>query len=407
MRLFCILAWRNLWRNKRRTSIAIASLVSAVVFALAFNGMQLGQNEMMIDTVVGLYTGYLQVTGEGYWEKRSLDQSIELDSARLAAMSRVAHVSNATRRLESFALVSRGVATKIAPVVGIDPEAEDRITGLRKRVVAGSYLTMESAGVLLAEGLARSLGAGVGDSIVLYGQGYRGAVAAAVLPVAGIARFPIPAMNREMLFLALPKAQWLFATEGRLTGVIVMIDGPENLDDVASGLRHWTKRGEDVLTWKRMMPEVVQSVDVNNAGTVLMLLILYVVIGFGIFGTVMMMTLERTREFGILVAVGMQPWRLIAVTTLESFLISVIGALLGIAAGYPVLLWFHLHPIPLTGTYADAMLAYGLEPMLPVSVAAANFLIQGGVAMVFGLLSSLYPFLVIRRLAPVRAIRGR
>lgn len=405
MRLFCTLAWRNLWRNKRRTMIAVASLVSAVVLALAFNGMQLGQNELMIDSVVRLYTGYIQVTGRGYWEKRTLDQSIELDEDRLGAISRVRHVNNATPRLESFALISRGAATKVSPVVGIDPEREDRMTGLRRRVVSGSYLTMESTGALIAEGMARSLGVGVGDSIVLYGQGYRGAVAAAVVPVAGIVKFPIPEMNKGIVFLALPQAQELFAAEGRLTGLIVMIDAPDALDNVAAELRAFAKQGEEVLTWEKMMPEVVQSVEINNAGTILMLVILYVVIGFGIFGTVMMMTLERMREFGVLVAVGMSRNRLIGVAALESLMISIGGAALGLVAGYPILLYFHLHPVQLTGTYADAMLAYGLEPILPVSIAAVNFVIQGGVAVVFGLLSALYPLVVIRRLAPVKAIR--
>ena len=407
MRFFVILAWRNLWRNKRRTLIAVASLVSSVMLALAFNGLQLGQNELMIDSVVRLYTGYIQVMGKGYWEKRTLDESLELDEARIASIARVGHVSNATPRLESFALVSHGMATKVSPVAGIDPVREDRMTGLRGRVVSGTYLTMESTGALIAEGMARSLGVAVGDSIVLYGQGYRGAVAAAVLPVTGIARFPIPEMNKGMLFLALPQAQRLFDAEGRLTGLIIMLDAPEMLDAVAAEVRTLAMPGEEVLTWEKMMPEVVQSVEINNAGTVLMLAILYIVIGFGIFGTVMMMTLERIREFGILTAVGMQRRRLTGVTVLEALMISLGGALIGLLAGYPVLLYFHLHPIALTGTYAEAMLVYGLEPILPVSMATINFVIQGGVAVVFGLLSSLYPVVVIHRLAPVKAMRGK
>jgi ABC-type lipoprotein release transport system permease subunit len=407
MGLFFTLAWRNLWRNKRRTTISIASVVSAVVFALAFNGLQLGQNELMIDSVVGLYTGYVQVTGNGYWEKRSLEESLELNSAQIEAIARVGHVSHVTPRLESFALVSHGTATKISPVVGIDPEREDRITGVKKRVVSGSYLTMESPGVLLAEGLARSLGAGVGDSVVLYGQGYRGAVAAAILPVIGIVKYPIPELNASMVFLPLPKAQWLYSAQDRLTGLVVMIDVPDALEEVAAELRPLVDGDGEVLTWKEMMPEVVQSVDVNNAGTVLMLVILYVVIGFGVFGTVMMMTLERRREFGILVGIGMNRWKLIGVTLVESLLVSVSGAFLGLLIGFPILYYFHLHPIPLTGTYADAMLAYGLEPILPVSIAAVNFVIQGAVVTVFGLISALYPLFVIRHLVPVVAIRGK
>jgi ABC-type lipoprotein release transport system permease subunit len=405
MGLFLTLAWRNLWRNKRRTIISIASVVTAVVVSLVFNSMQLGSNELLVDSVVGVYTGYLQVTGRDYWEKRSLDESMEADSILRALVERTEHVGRTTVRLESFALVSRGTATKISPVVGIDPEREDGITGLRKKLIAGSYLTPASGGVLLAEGLARGLGAGVGDSVVLYGQGYRGAMAASILPVAGIIRYPVPEMNKAMVVMSLAAAQELYAAPDRWTGIVVMIDEPDALEDVARALRSLAGEKRDVLTWEEMMPEVVQSVDVNNAGTVLMLVILYVVIGFGIFGTIMMMTMERTREFGVLIGIGMKRWKLIAVTAVESLLVSVVGALVGVAAGFPILWYLHFHPILLTGAYAEAMLVYGMEPILPFSLAPVNFIIQAAVVGAFGLLSALYPLAVIRRLAPVRAIR--
>jgi ABC-type antimicrobial peptide transport system permease subunit len=136
-----------------------------------------------------------------------------------------------------------------------------------------------------------------------------------------------------------------------------------------------------------------------------MLVILYVVIGFGIFGTVMMMTMERTREFGVLIGIGMRRWKLIAVTAMESLLVSVGGALVGVGVGFPILYYFHYHPILLSGAYAEAMLVYGMEPILPFSLAAVNFVIQAAVVGAFGLVSALYPLTVIRRLAPVRAIR--
>ncbi|HTP12280.1 MAG TPA: ABC transporter permease, partial [Bacteroidota bacterium] len=134
--------------------------------------------------------------------------------------------------------------------------------------------------------------------------------------------------------------------------------------------------------------------------------ILYVVIGFGIFGTVMMMTTERRREFGMTIAVGMKRWRLMTMTAIESILLSMLGAAAGIAAAIPVVFYFYRFPIQLTGDYAKAMLAYGLEPIIPVSADAVVFLVQGASVFVLAAVSALYPILVLRKLDPVKAMRG-
>ncbi len=406
MKLFLQLAWRNLWRNKRRTLISTSSVFFAVVLSLAMRSMQNGQYDFMIQSVVSLYLGYIQVHGEGYWEKRSLDQTMVLSDSALASFTSVPHVTDGVPRLEAFALVSKDSATKVAQVVGIDPPREDRMTGLAKRVVKGRYLQLTDRGIMLGEGLAKFLNAGLGDSVVIYGQGYHGVTAAAKIPVTAILRFPIPQIDNSSSYLALPYAQWLFSAPDRVTSVAFMIDNPSRMDEARIQLREKAGRKTEVMTWPEMMPELVQGIQADSAGGVLMLIILYVVIGFGIFGTIMMMTTERMREFGVLISVGMKRWKLMAVTALETVIISMLGALAGVAVGVPILWYFSLHPIPLSGEYEKVMLAYGLEPILPFSAAPAIFLAQ--TAIVFGLavVCAFYPVMIIRKLNPVAAIRS-
>ena len=136
-----------------------------------------------------------------------------------------------------------------------------------------------------------------------------------------------------------------------------------------------------------------------------MLIILYVVIGFGIFGTIMMMTTERVREFAVLISVGMKRWKLIAVTSMETVMVSMLGALAGVALGIPILIYFHLHPIPLSGEYAEVMLSYGMEPFLPFSAAPGIFVAQTAVVFGLSIVCAIYPYLVIRKLNPVAGLR--
>lgn len=406
MKLYLHLAWRNLWRNRRRTFISSSSVLFAVVLSLAMRSMQNGSYDYMVQSAIGLYLGYLQVHGEGYWEKRSLDQSISVSDSVLASFGSVSQVTEVVPRLEAFALVSRDSATKVAQVIAVDPARENAMTGLSKRIEKGEYLQPASQGIMLGKGLAKFLNAGIGDSIVVYGEGYHGVTAAAQVRVAAILKFPIPDLDNASSYLSLKYAQWLFSAPGRVTSLAFMVGSPSDIDKVQLELKAVAGHGMEVLTWKEMMPELVQAIQADSAGGILMLFILYVVIGFGIFGTIMMMTTERIREFGVLLSIGMKRWKLIAVTSLETIVISMLGALAGVAVGIPILWYLHFHPIPLTGEYADVMLAYGLEPILPFSDAPAIFFAQTVVVLGLAIVCAVYPFLVIRKLNPVSGMRS-
>lgn len=401
------LAWRNLWRNTKRTLILTASVFFAVVISLVTRSMQHGQYDYMIDIAVSMYTGAIQVQGADYWEKRTLEKSMEADTADLAWIASREHVTHVAPRLETFSLVAHETATKVSPVIGIEPDREDAMTGLRRRLARGTWLAAGDSGALIGAGLARMLGVDVGDSVVLYGQGFRGVTAAAQVRVQGILKFPLPDLDNAMVALPLQYAQWLYSAQGRLTGIAMLVDDPRVIDDVAADLRTRFRGNRAVLTWADMQPDLVQGIQADSASGIILLVILYIVIGFGILGTIMMMAAERRREFGILIAIGMRRRTLIGVTTLETVLISLLGAAAGIAAGVPLLVYMSFHPIPLSGELGQVMEAYGMEAIMPFSRAPGIFFYQGVTVLAIGLACALYPLLVLRELAPVAAMQGR
>ncbi len=405
MKTYFLLAWRNLWRNKRRTLIASASIFFAVIFALLMRSMQEGSYDYMVDASVSMYTGYIQVHAKDYWDKRSIDKSMELSQTGIDKIDSVENVTLVTPRLESFSLISYGNVTKVASIVGIDPELENKMTDLKNKLISGKYLTEQSGGVMIAEGLAEVLKVGIGDSIVLYGQGYHGVTAAAQVEVEGIVMFTLPALNKTMVYLSLHYSQWLYAAPNRVTTISIMISEATRINEVHLAVRDLFDEKYEVMMWPELMPELVQSIEVDNAGGIIMLGILYVVIGFGIFGTVMMMTAERTKEFGILISVGMKKWRLSYVSFLESLLLSFIGVLAGIIVSIPILYYLKQNPIPLTGEMADAMLKFGLDPIVPFRFAANIFIDQFLTVLVIAMISALYPLSYIRKLNPIKAMR--
>ncbi len=405
MKTYLQLAWRNLWRNKRRTLIASASIFFAVIFALLMRSMQEGSYDYMVDASVSMYTGYIQVHAKDYWDKRSIDKSMELSLTKINKIDSVKHVTLVTPRLESFSLISYGNVTKVASIVGIHPELENKMTDLKIKLISGKYLTENSKGIMIAEGLATLLKVEIGDSVVLYGQGYHGVTAAAQVEVEGIVKFTLPALNKTMVYLSLDYSQWLYAAPNRVTTLSIMIDEAKRINEVQVAVSNLFDEKYEVMTWSELMPELVQSIEIDNAGGIIMLGILYVVIGFGIFGTVMMMTAERTKEFGILISVGMKKWRLSYVSFLESLFLSFIGVLAGIIVSIPILYYLKQNPIPLTGEMADVMLKFGLDPIIPFRFAVNIFVDQFLTVLVIAMISALYPLSYIRKLNPVKAMR--
>lgn len=404
--MYFSLSWRNIWRNKKRTVIVAASVFFAVILAALMRSAQLGSYGYMIDSSAKLFTGYLQIQGEKYWDKRSLDESIIIHPDTLQQISRIEYVTQLTPRLEAFALISHANTTKVSQVIGIDPVLEDKITHTRDKLVKGEYIASSSRGMLIGSGLAAMLKAEIGDSLVVYGQGYHGQLAAAIVPIQGIIKLPFKAMDNAMVLLPLPLAQEIFSCENRITSLPILVDDVRNLERVREATRHYLVAGQRIMLWNELMPDLEQSIEVDNVSGILMLGILYIVIAFGVFGTVMMMVSERAKEFAILISVGMRRRRLLLVLAIETFFVSFIGVVVGILFSIPIIGYLVKNPINLTGEMAELYEQLSIEPILAFSGHPWIFISQALVVMIIVIITISYPLLFVRRLDPAKTIRG-
>lgn len=398
------LAWRNLWRNKRRTLITIASIFFAVLLACIMRSFQEGVYEKMIGNVVSFYTGYIQVHKDGYWDEQIIDNSFEDESTLATKLAQTPGVEAVVPRLESFALASSGEETKGCMVVGIDPEKEDQLTFLRNKLVAGKYLQSGQTGVLVADSLSKKLNLEVGDSIVLLGQGYHGASASGLYPVVGTVRFGSPELNERLIYLPIEDAQEMYGAEGRVTAWAFAVANPQDVPELVEGIKSELDNSFEVLDWKQMMPDLVQMIEIDRGGGILMMTVLYVIIAFGIFGTVLMMTAERKYEFGVLLAIGMKRAKLIWVLIVETIFMGLIGSFAGMMAALPVVLYYQKNPIR-AESMAEAYAQFGFEPVFPMAFDLGTFLTQALIVILFIVLISIYPVFKILKTDPVKAMR--
>ncbi len=406
MNTYIKLAWRNLWRNKRRTIITSSSIVFSVFFACMMRSMQEGSYDSMIGNLVKFYSGYLQVQDTAYWEEKTLENSLEYDSALIAQIAGIEDVLLITPRLESFALSAYKENSKPVFVIGIEPEKEDRIIKLSQKIVKGNFISALDDGVLVAEGLARFLKIDTGDTLVMISQGYHGVSSAGKFAVRAVFKHPAPDFNNNMVFLSLAAAQNFYSAQGRYTSEVIMVEDHFDVKPAKKVIAGLLPPNKTVMTWNEMHPELMSMVEGDRAGGFIMLWVLYGVIGFGIFGTVLMMVNERRREFGVINAIGMQKVSINLMLFFEIILLAFLGALGGLVLTTPAIWYFYLHPIPLTGDIAEAMAQYGMEPYMFFSIRPVIFIIQA--ATIFGISTgiALIMMISVARLKIIKALRS-
>ncbi len=400
------LAWRNLWRNRRRTLITVASVFFGVLISTAMSSMQEGSYSSMIENVVKFYSGYIQVQDIEYWENKTINNTLKPSDSLLGKVESVEEITHYTTRLESYALASSEEITRGSMVIGIEPGKEKKIMDIEQWLVEGNYLEPEDQGVLVAFNLAEYLELNVGDTLVMFGQGYHGSSAVGIFPIRGIVRFPNPELNKQTIYMALSACQDFYSVDGRVTSVVLMIQNQYDLKNAMRKLEQEIGAPYEVMSWEEMNPEILQMIEADRAGAVIMKAILYIIIGFGVLGTVMMMVMERKRELGVMIAIGMQRYKLATVLFFETLLIGFIGVISGFIGSVPLIAYGYHNPWKLTGDAAETMEQMGIEPLLYFSWIPPVFYNQVITIFIITLIISVYPVFTTHNLKVHEALRA-
>jgi ABC-type lipoprotein release transport system permease subunit len=400
-----LMAWRNLWRNKRRTLITTASVFFGVIIATLMSSMQEGSYNAMIRNIVTLYSGYIQVHHKEYWANKSINYSFVPEDSLTDVIDAIPEITRSAPRVETFALASSETLTKSSYVIGINPEAENKVTELKKWIRQGNYLEQGDSGVLLGAGLAGYLKLGIGDTLVIIGQGFHGISAAGKYPVRGIVGLPNPALDRQTIYMDLHSSQELSGLEDRITALVLMVESPYVLPQAVQKLKTALRQPYQAMTWEEMQPEVQRVINSDRQSAAVPKLILYIIIGFGIFGTVMMMILERRREMGVMIAIGMRRMKLATVLVYETIYMGIMGVVAGFLASMPIIAYFYYNPVRMPGNTGQAMTIKGFEPYLYFSWHPRVFYEQIIIVFLIILVIASYPVYSAKRLELTKALR--
>jgi ABC-type lipoprotein release transport system permease subunit len=399
------LAWRNIWRNKKRTLITAASIFFALFLAILMVGLQEGTYAHMIKISVEDFYGYAQVHGKGFSEDKTLTNSLEYDQNIIDYLMSDENVKQIQPRIESFTLSAFAEKSKGIAVIGVDPKLEFEKPSIKKRLIAGNFEDVYNGGIVVTEKLAEYLGAALGDSLALIGQGYQGISAIGLYKITAIISMPNPMLNSGLAYLDLETAQEFFSLDGRVTGLSLSFKDNSKFKESTENLKSKLPEGYEIFHWEEEMPEIRQFIDSDKSSGQIFLFILYIIIGFGIFGTALMMIAERIKEFGIMVAVGMQKIKIVILVAVEMLYITSLGIVASIVFSVPVMYYLHINPITFTGDMAKAYESYGFEPIMPAAFQLDYFMIQSIVVIIITVLAIIYPLYGISKLNVIKSLR--
>jgi ABC-type lipoprotein release transport system permease subunit len=404
------LAWRNVGRNRRRTALTVAAAVFAVILVVHMIALTTGVHERMIDDNVRMHAGHLQLTGAGYLEDRTLERWVAWTPALAAALDATPGIAAAAPRVNGFALLSNGPASQGVALLGVDPEREGRVSSWPARLVRGAFLGAGEREILLGERLAEALRVDLGGEVLVYTVAYTLENAYELFTVRGLIRAPDPTLERSLALISLADAQALFAYEGRVSEVAMLARDPARVEETRAALRAALATAAldplDVNPWWIVLPELDQMLVIDNAQNYSMLAILVIVVAFGMLNTILMSVLERQRELGVMLALGLAPRAIFRLVYVESLLLSGIGLGVGLALAVPAAALMQQHPIAITGEIQEMSEMFGVTPVISWRLTPWNPLLATGLMTVIALLAALYPAVKAASARPVDALRS-
>ncbi len=401
------LAWRNLWRQPRRTWLTVGAMAFSNVILVFMISLQFGMYGMMIDNTLALFTGHLQVQANGYKDDKKIRQTVP-DAAALAdRLSETIDGARVAVRANAFALVSSADRSFGVQVVGVQPDKEPGISTLPGLVVTGSYLQGRSEEVVIGSILARNLKVGVDDELTLIGSGKDGSFAAVVATVSGIFESGIAVLDRNMVEMPLSLFQETFFMGDSAHEIVMRMPGLDDVPLAVSAVSAALPSDQDLVVhdWDALQPGLKQAIQADIAGAWFMYGVLVVLVAFSVLNTVLMSVLERTREFGIVLSLGLSPGRLAWLVMLETALMAILGLLLGVLIGWAVTAWFGYAGFSYPGMEVMAD-KFNLPARIFPQATMLSLFLGPGVVFVGTLLASIYPALRIHLLEPVQAMRA-
>ena len=402
------LAWRNLWRHSRRTWLTVGAMVFCNVLLIFLISLQLGSYQMMIDNSLAAFTGHIQVQHPGYLEDQRMRQSVPGVQALAGEVRDTLGLRTVAARGAAFALASSEERSFGVLVSGVQPAFEPGVSTFPGLVKQGRYLEpWDREHIVIGAVLARNLRIGLGDELTFLGSGRDGSFSAGVATVVGIVDAGIDGIDRGVAQVPLPWFQDMFSMGDHGHSVVIRLPSlgevPAAMATLETALSD--RDSLEVLDWNALQPGLQQAITSDMASAWFTYVVLIVLVAFSVLNTQLMSVLERTREFGVMLALGMRPGQLARLVAMESLLMALLGLALGVFFGWILTAYLAVVGFAYPGM-DELMVRFNMPGRIYPEVSLLSLLWGPAVVVLGAMIAAIYPALRLFRLAPVQAMRA-
>jgi len=404
--MYLQLAWRNIWRNPRRTVVIMTAVIIGVWSMIFLGALMRGIADQMVRNGVATLIGHLQVHWRGYRDDPVIENSMADPEVVETALKRlIPPGSQWTSRVRVNAIASNARHSDSVTLVGIDPLREARVSFIGQAVTQGRYLRPDDKyGIVVGKALAEKFETKLGRKLVLMSQDTGGEVASRAFRVLGIFRAEMEATEKQFVFVTMNAAQQMLRLKNGISEISVILPDHKQAEEVATSLgAALPPTCYEIHTWRELLPLVTAYLKINHQFLFLWFLVVFIAMGFGIVNTTLMAVFERIREFGLLKALGMKPWWIIKEVLTETCFLLVIGMAIGDILGVLSILALSASGIDLS-SLAAGMEYFGISRVIYPVIHGRDLSMANLVVFVLGLLVSVYPALKAARFTPVKAM---
>ncbi|MGD8715074.1 MAG: ABC transporter permease [Desulfobacterales bacterium] len=405
------MAWRNIWRNPRRTILTICAIAFASLLLVFMLSFQFGSYETMINTSVKIQTGHLQIQADEYQKRKSIRRVVPEPQKISQLLETIPKIEAYTFRGHAFSLISSEERTYGVAVTGIDPQREAKVSRLKSLIREGQFLSESDVNqALVGKLLAKNLRITPGDEVTVLGQGRDGSIAATVVLVKGIYSSGIDEFDRVSIHIPLKTFQEIYVMGDAIHEIVIIAESLADVDTIKRSLnaQFRSQNPEKPLVavdWEELMPGLRQSIEMDLVSGLIFYFLLIIVVAFSILNTFLMAIFERTKEFGVLMAIGTTPGRLTKVLLIESMTITWIGTIAGMIIGSLITIYFQSQGFDISGA-SELLDRFGITGRIYPKLSWISAISGPMAVLMITFFAALYPALKIQRMQPIEAMRA-
>ena len=407
MKEFFKIGWRNLWRNPRRTAAVITAGAVGVAAIMLSVGVTVGIIRQIINSNLSFQTGHIQIHKKGFHKNPTVNGAFVPDKKIIDALKSMGEIKAFAPRIKITGLIMTAENSSGVVITGISPEKEKHVSTVDRSILSGTYLKAGKTGqILLGEKLAKKLNVNTGDRVILMAQGRGQEVGALSLRVTGIFRAKLSAHEKLYVFITLDDARQLLKLESdEITGITAVTPTSEDADIIKDALKKMiSDESLEVLSWSELQPILREIVTFYSMAIYLVYILIYIGITFAVLNTVLMVVFERTREFGILSAIGMKGYQVVGLVLIECFWLGLLSVIMGNALGIGLLIYFATHGIDLSVVAGGAEF-WGIGRVIYPAINPESAWKGSIYTLLLIMVVSLYPSVKAARMDPVEALK--